>query len=104
MSQKPKVLFITDSPHLDTGFSRVGRTVATALQASGQYDVSYLGWCHQASDKLIPFRLFGCHPSNIQDQFGQMSLEPTLSRVRPDVVITLGDEWMVRHIAMRQRQ
>jgi hypothetical protein len=55
---KPRLLIVTDSPFLDTGFGRVGRVIATGLHLTGKYDIQYLGWFHQPHDKLVPFKVW----------------------------------------------
>lgn len=104
---KPKVLIVSDSPLLDTGFGRVARELGTGLTAFG-YPVTALGWFHQNNDRLVPFRVIPTDlstPEHAQaDVYGQLSYDRVVARVKPDLVITVGDEWMVKHIAARPRQ
>lgn len=98
---KPKILIVTDSAHLDTGFGRVAREVGCGLLATGRYDVVQFGWFHIPSEKLIPFQVI--EPvDRQQDAYGDLSFDQVVKRVQPDIVLVVGDEWMLRRYAMRK--
>lgn len=105
---KPTVLLVSDSAHLDTGFGRVAREIGTGLLASGQFNVEQLGWFHSYGDKIVPFRIHTTlqsgQPNLTKDAYGEQSYQGVVDKVRPDLVIALGDEWMVKHMAVRPRR
>ena len=103
---KPTVLLVTDSAHLDTGFGRVAREIGIGLVRSGKFNVVQHGWFHIPSDKLIPF----CVIPTIQsgkgkgpDAYGEQSYDAVVQHVKPDIVLVVGDEWAIRHIVSRPR-
>ena len=51
--RKKKILCMTDSPKLHTGFAGVGRKVMTYLQRTGKYEIQCLGWFHQDSNEEV---------------------------------------------------
>jgi glycosyltransferase involved in cell wall biosynthesis len=107
---KPRVLIVTDSPYLDTGFARVGREIGLGLNATGRYEVVSIGWYHRQTSRLIPYRVIptqGCGKQNMTiqekqealgDQFAQQTFVHWAPRLKPDLVIVIGDEWMVRDV------
>jgi len=107
-TRKPKILICSDSAFLDTGFARVAREIGTALTTSGQYDVVQHGWFHRPTDRLVPFKVYSTErhspEAKARDAYGQVSYDSVIERVKPDLVITIGDEWMVRHLAARPRE
>lgn len=102
MNRKPRILIMSDSPFLDTGFGRVAREIGTHLVETGNYVVAQLAWFHSANDRIVPFQVF---PTSGKpgDQYGQLSFDEVASRFKPDVVMAMGDHWMVKHLAGRPR-
>lgn len=103
---KPKVLIVSDSAFLDTGFGRVAREIGTALCLAG-YSVTQLGWFHRPTDKLVPFRVIPTDRSSPEmsmlDQYGQLTYPQVINKVKPGLVIALGDEWMLKHLVKHPR-
>ncbi len=105
---KPRVLIVSDSAAIDTGFGRVAREIGSALALSGRYEVAQHGWYHlPAQDKLIPFLIYPTDRATKQvaeaDQWGQLTYDEVVGGFKPDIVLTIGDTWMVEHIARRPR-
>ena len=46
MLERKKILVMTDSPKIDTGFGRVGREIFTYLAGTGRYEIACIGWFH----------------------------------------------------------
>jgi len=100
---KIKVLFTTDWG--TTGFGTVGRELCSRLASTGKYEIFYLGW-HYTGDSegqqlanAMGFRLLNTQFwKGMADQFGQASFDEVVDRVKPQIVITLGDPWMVQHV------
>jgi len=100
MSNKIKILFMSDWG--DTGFGTVGKELCVRFAEMGIFDVHYLGW-HANPNDVGPAAREGItlHTTKFwdgSDQFGKHSFNHIVDRVRPDVVLTLGDPWMVDHV------
>jgi glycosyltransferase involved in cell wall biosynthesis len=93
--RKRRILVVSDSAHLNTGFGRVAREIGTALVATGQWDVSQLGWFHNPSTAVVPFRVY---PTTGQDAYGHKAYPETVARLKPDIVLAIGDDWMIGHM------
>lgn len=52
--KKKKLLIMTDSYCVYTGFANVGRHVADYLHKSGKYDIAYLCWFHAPMNNIVP--------------------------------------------------
>lgn len=85
---------MSDSPLVGSGFARVTREVVRRLNRVDGVQVACLGWSHdgwphspQAFDSII-------YPAP-QDDFGRSSLQRAVDDFRPDVVVTLGELWML---------
>ena len=90
-----RCLIVTDSPLIPTGMGRVGREIALGLYKKG-YDISYLAWFSSPHvEGNMPFKI---HKTN-NNYYGQDVFDSVIYEERPDVVITIGDIWMVSHIA-----
>lgn len=100
MKNKIKVLFMSDWG--DTGFGTVGKQLCQRLAEMDIFDVHYLGW-HSTPDQIpvaasTKITLHNTQFWNAPDQFGKFSFDPLVERIRPDVVIALGDPWMIDHV------
>lgn len=93
---KRRLLIVSDSAFLDTGFGRVAREIGTRLQATGQFEVAQLGWFHQTTDKVVPFRIFPTNPGYPRDIYGELTFPKVVTEFQPDVVLAIGDVWMIR--------
>lgn len=94
-----KVMIMTDNPNIPTGMGRVGKELALGLQKRG-YNVSYLGWFTPPwFENKLPIRL---HKTN-NNYYGADVFDDVVTKEQPDVVITVGDVWMIRHIKEQAR-
>lgn len=94
--KKPRLLFVSDSARISTGFSRVVREVALRLHATGKYEISQLGWFDGAATHEVPFPVYTTRRDregkNLPaDRYGLLSFDDTAAKVRPDLVIGIGD-------------
>ena len=92
-----RILWMSDSPTLCTGFGRVTREILTRLMATGAFDVACLGWGYEGwpyPRDEIPFDVYPSRPGSV----GRDTLPSALEEFQPDVLITLGDIWMVEWI------
>lgn len=96
-----RVLFVSDWAH--TGFGTVGDELCTRLANMEIFDVHYLGWHAQPNNlREAAARKITLHLTNYWDRNdvnGQHTLNRYVEAIRPQVIISLGDPWMVDHIA-----
>jgi glycosyltransferase involved in cell wall biosynthesis len=93
-----KILWVSDSPTFFTGFSTVTNEILGRLARLGSYRIACLGWGYDGwpyDRGKIPFDVY---PSRSPD-LGKEALPKALEDFRPDIVISLGDIWMVEWIA-----
>jgi glycosyltransferase involved in cell wall biosynthesis len=101
---RKKILVVTDSPKLHTGFARVGKTIFTYLNRTGKYDIKCIGWFHQDTNEEVTYPILKTDnddkgkPSP-EDKYSHKSLPRYIDMYKPDLVWTLGDMWMVDHVA-----
>jgi len=86
-----KILWISDSPTVPTGFGSVTRFVCGGL-ADGGHQVSILGW--HAQGQPTPWHNCMLYPSNnVGPNANVDELLSYLRQLQPDVLITQGDIW-----------
>ena len=95
----PKIPILIMTDFGDTGFGTVGKELSARLAEMEVFDVHYLGWFatqdHKEEGKVNGYTL---HCTGDGDHFGNRSLDGVIAKVRPKVVLTLGDPWMVAHV------
>ncbi len=88
------ILVQTDNANLSTGMGRVGREISLGLQRQG-HRITYLGWFSPLwLENKMPFKM---HRTSNQ-YYGQDIFDSVIMEDKPDLVITIGDMWMVRYI------
>ena len=99
--QKIKILFMSD--WCDTGFGTVSKEICARLADMEVFEVHVIGWHSQPAN--IPeaaankIQLHTTQFWNAADQFGLHTYSAYVEKIRPQVVITLGDPWMVDHVS-----
>jgi hypothetical protein len=85
-----KILWMSDSPTSPTGFGNVTRAVCAGLADYG-HQVSILGW-----QTLNQERWHDCtvYPLPLQHNPAPDVLLGYLRKIRPDVVVMLGEVWL----------
>lgn len=100
MTKKIKLLFMSDFG--DTGFGTVGKELCIRLAEMEIFEVHYLGWHASPGDvEFAKANGINLHMTKFwdgADQFGKFSFNPTVQHIQPDVVLTLGDPWMIDHV------
>ena len=85
---------MSDSPLVASGFGRVTREVVSRLCTEPGIEVACLGWSHDgwphSKERFAP-TIF---PTGAQDQ-GRSVLERAVDEFQPDLVVTLGELWML---------
>lgn len=103
MFKRKKVLVMTDSPKIDTGFGRVGREVWSYLQSTGKYEIACIGWFHQDNPREVPYPVLTTRKDakgviTQEDKYAHQSFPEIVENFKPDLVWSLGDMWMTDHI------
>ena len=106
-AKKITILFMSD--WATTGFGTVGTELCQRLADMEVFDVHYLGWVSLPDQIPAAARnKITLHNTNFwdpNDQFGRVSMERLIDKIKPQVIITLGDPWMIDHTAlMKQRE
>ena len=100
--EAPKIPVLFMSDWGDTGFGTVGKELCGRLAEMEVFDIHYLGWFGKEEDKEFAaqggVRLWPTDGTGA-DHFGNKSFPKVLEKVQPKVVITLGDPWMIAHVA-----
>lgn len=112
---KPKILIISDSAKLSSGMGVAHLEIANGLHQTGKYQIASFGWfwgsaVQNGLDWNLPWpqynipdnqRPYG-HPQNwpnpSQDDLKNSPIYQTIEKFVPDVVIGIGDVWMLDFI------
>lgn len=87
-----RILWMSDSPTLHTGFGLVTRELLSRLGA--HHEVASLGWGYDGwpyDQGVMPWPIY---PSSVQS-LGQDSVERALGEFSPDLLVGFGDPWML---------
>jgi glycosyltransferase involved in cell wall biosynthesis len=90
-----KILMVSDSPTLSTGYGRVIKELALAF--SKKHDVRVVGWGHNGEEHDFPFEIVPCDTR--QHGHGEDLVAQIIRDERPDILFTLGDPWMLEYVA-----
>ena len=89
-----RLLWMSDSPTLYTGFGRVTRELLRRLSRTESFEVAALGWGYEGwpySRDWIPFDVYPSRPSVL----GRDTLKFAVEEFQPDILVVLGDIWML---------
>ncbi len=93
-SARIRVLWVSDSPLVASGFGRVTREVTTRLAKHPDIEIACLGWSYDGwpyDRERFPFVIY---PSRGATQ-GAENFERIIHEFKPQVVITLAEAWMI---------
>jgi glycosyltransferase involved in cell wall biosynthesis len=100
---KPTILMMSDCPALHTGQAVVLREVALGLHNTGKYNIVVAAWGYNGFPHNFPFTMI---PASARDfgrtgfpEAGIPGIEQIIEMVKPEVLWTIGDCWMVNYIA-----
>lgn len=105
-----KLLYVGESHFLATGYSVYAKEVLSRLHKTGKFDITELGSYGDPFDKrtIGPWRYLGNMPTSNQEaqvyksdpmnQFGKWRFEDACLTVRPDIVFSIVDVWMLAHL------
>lgn len=93
----PRILWVSDSPLLATGFGRVTFELTTRLGSVPGIEIACLGWGHDGwpvEPDRYPLRIYpGSHGNQTQ------GFDRAIAEYRPDIVISLGEIWMMQWLS-----
>lgn len=107
--RKRRILWVSESSVVWTGFGKISKEILTKLYGTGLYDVAEVGaYVSQRDPRLfsVPWQVYASMPedndaegwdkyrSNASAQFGSDVFENALLDFQPDVVIGISDIWM----------
>ncbi len=98
MKDRVKILWMSDPPTFFTGFGTVTREILTRLVHTNRYQIACLGWGYDGwpyNRQQIPFDIYPSYNPNLNRDI----LLRVLEEYQPNILITLGDIWMVDWIA-----
>lgn len=103
MFERKKVLVVTDSPKIDTGFGRVAKEVWSYLSSTGKYEIVSIGWFHQENPREVPYHVIPTRRNDRgiiiqEDKYASLTFPGVVEGFKPDLVWSLGDMWMTDHI------
>lgn len=94
-----KILVMSDSPNIQTGMGRVHKEIAGGLKKRG-HDIESLGWfSSMSSPNEMPWPV---HATRNQ-YYGSDVFDDIVRKVQPDIVLTIGDIWMIDYIADKSK-
>jgi glycosyltransferase involved in cell wall biosynthesis len=112
--RKPKILFVTESSFLATGYGTYTKELLTRLHATGKYELAEYACYASVTDprqQNLPWRFYGNEPARNQDgtpvnpdeqqrydadqlnQLGKYRFEAICLDFQPDIVADFRDEW-----------
>lgn len=112
MNRKPKILLVSDSSALHTGFAKVASHVCSHLCSTGKYSVKTIGWFHNpgtAPSNVIPYEIIPTRKNSRgqldpEDCYAVHTFPKVVEEYGPDIVIGIGDPWMVKPLAESQHR
>jgi glycosyltransferase involved in cell wall biosynthesis len=98
-----KIIYMSDSPTVPTGYGRVSKELTVALHNEG-HSVTCIGWgFSEGQENPYPFKIVPCDTR--RDNFGEDILARLIREEKPDIVFTLGDPWMTEFFpSMEERK
>jgi len=110
MIRKKRLLFVGEGSFLGTGFSTYWAEVIKRLHQMGTFEIAELGSYAHADDprcKTVPWKFYPVVPSQRDvtgqekfkkelplSQFGSSAFDDVCLDFKPDIVLTIRDEWM----------
>jgi glycosyltransferase involved in cell wall biosynthesis len=97
MKNRVKILWMSDPPTFFTGFGTVTKEILTRLMRTDKYQIACLGWGYNGwpyDRQEIPFDIYPSYNPNLNRD----TLLKVLEEYQPNILITLGDIWMVEWI------
>lgn len=92
-----RLLLMSDSLGIPTGFSRVIRELCFGLQKRG-HEIGHIGWFQHSDLPQQQPQGMRCWYTNNQ-HYGADILDSVVNKFQPDILLTIGDLWHLSYIA-----
>jgi len=99
-----KILWVGDSPTVDTGFGVVSNNIIKQLIKHG-HEIVVLGintYGDPYDPQLFPFKIYPCTPGSHEQLYGINKLWSIVEFEQPDILFFLNDPWMIRDYLKNQ--
>lgn len=98
-----KILLVSDSARIMTGFGTVVRNIGKYLYNTQKYEIRQLGWFDQPTGEDIPWPIYhtqgdATHGYNEEDKYGVFTLPQIVKDYKPNLLWCVSDYWMQSHI------
>jgi glycosyltransferase involved in cell wall biosynthesis len=90
-----KIVYMSDSPTITTGYGRVTKTLCQAFVDAG-HEVDVIGWGYTGEKHDLPYNIIPCNTDT--DRMGEDILAQYIVDQQPDILFTLGDPWMTEFV------
>jgi len=97
-----KILVVSDSILHGTGFGKQAREIARYL-ASRNHDVHVLGWQYLGAVFNHPTERWTLYGVTLTEKYASNTVPRLIKKLKPDVIISLGDFFMMTPIAASRR-
>tara|TARA_R110000824_G_scaffold128568_4_gene289514 strand:- start:26585 stop:28240 length:1656 start_codon:yes stop_codon:yes gene_type:complete len=111
-NKKKRLLILSESHHLASGFGTYAKEIISRLQDTGKYEIAeFASWGRKDQIGEVPWIYYGNLPednnqqegeiygSNPANNFGIWRFDRVVMDFKPDVVLTYRDPWMDQWIA-----
>jgi glycosyltransferase involved in cell wall biosynthesis len=103
--RKKKVLFVTESHQVASGFGTYAKQVLPRLHATGKYELAeFASYAHTEKNPNVDWLFFSNMPKTEKDHhlynqspvnhFGHWRFDNVILNFKPDIVLTYRDPWM----------
>jgi glycosyltransferase involved in cell wall biosynthesis len=99
-----KILWVGDSPTVDTGFGIVSNNIIKRLLTYG-HEVVVLGintFGDPYNQNEFPFKIYPCSVGSTENLYGMNKLWPIVEFEQPDLLFFLNDPWMIQDYLKRK--
>jgi glycosyltransferase involved in cell wall biosynthesis len=99
-----KILWVGDSPTVDTGFGIVTNNILKELKKYG-HEIVVLGintFGDPYDQRLYPYKIYPCQPGGTEQLYGLSKLWPIVEFEQPDLLFFLNDPWLIEDYLKRK--
>ena len=92
-----KILYVGDSPTVDTGFGIVSKNLLSRFYTMG-HEITVLGVNHYGDPydpKIFPYPIFPVDKGSLEQIYGYHKFWHLYTKINPDIVFFLNDPWII---------
>jgi glycosyltransferase involved in cell wall biosynthesis len=90
-----KIVMMSDSPTVATGYGRVMKMLAQSFHDSG-HEITVVGWGYTGEEHSFPYKIIPCDTA--RDRYGEDIIANFIRSEQPEILFTLGDPWMTEYL------